>query len=245
MGLTKVVDKTYVEISQGGSATFTYTVTATPGEVVETARRRGPASCRCTTRRRRRTDRRRDRHTHRRGLDVRADRRRQRHRVAGGATETFGYECEGAGHPSGTNTAKVSFDPTSRSPRPSPWCSPRGQTSVTRSWTSTTTRPTPTRPGAAGRGRRRGRPDGLHLPAVKSGTAGACTTYTNTAVQCSKRRRTRRHGYGRACVETPLAVDGVGFWQLRRRLPWTIEKDVIRTRVEVDAETGEATSTTR
>ena len=199
--ITKVVDKTDVEISQGGSATFTYTVTATPGQVVGDGTSSWSGSVSVTN------------PSQDEALTVDIDDipvvagwtcsfdddNTQVEIAAGGAVE-LDYTCSGTGHPSGTNTAVVEL----RRRRVGLRHRGRGVRAAGRSptrWrTSTTTRPTRThrRCRWARPTPRTARRD-FTYEVVKLGTAGACTTYTNTAwAALEASEDLGRHGHGRA-----------------------------------------------
>lgn len=242
--ITKVVDKTDVEISQGGSATFTYTVTATPGQVVDdgTSAWSGVVSvhnpsptvaltvdvtdipavtgwtCGFTD-------------------DVTAI------VIAGGATETFGYECAGAGRPSGTNTATVSFDSDQSVSKTVPvvfGARPSIRDSVVDVYDDKTNPDAP--PVLLGEADAEDGPTDFTYQVVKSGTAGACTTYTNTAWAVLEASADPDDtATATLCVEKPLTIDVSGSGNYGVTYPWSLDKDVDRTRVEVDAATGEAT----
>lgn len=183
--LAKQVDKTQVEISAGGTATFNYTVKATPGAVVDDGTSswsgqlsvHNPSTTTALT------------------VDV-----TDLPSVTGwtcellddgsavevlpGATLLVDYECSGTGHPSGKNTVEVAFDQDQVVKKTvDVTFDPRAgvSDSVVEVWDDKTN---PGQPPVLLGEADASDPESwtFEYAVVKSGVAGACTTYTNTAV---------------------------------------------------------------
>jgi hypothetical protein len=237
--LTKEVDKTFVEVGPDGQARFTYTVTATPGEVVPdgTASWSGSIevsnpsdevlvvdvadladvtgwTCELVDD----------------GTAV---------EIAPGGSVELAYECQGSGHASGTNTAEVSFGDEVVTETVDVEFAPRpGITDTTTTLVDDI--PDDGLPAKqfdvdAAKG-----PNVFTYSRDLGAPAGACETYTNTAVLALTGDDLSADRTVRVCEEAPLevAVEGAGSYGIT--YPWTIEKEVDRTRVEVDAETGQS-----
>ncbi|GAB3017027.1 hypothetical protein GCM10011376_02980 [Nocardioides flavus (ex Wang et al. 2016)] len=237
--LTKDVDKTFVEVGPDGQARFNYTVTATPGDVVwdGTASWSGAITvsnpsdevlvvdvadladvegwtCEVV-----------DDAT---GVEI----------AAGGSVE-LAYECEGSGKTSGTNTAQVSFGDEVVTETVDVEFAPRpGITDSTTTLVDDI--PNDGVPAKEFDVDAADGPDVFTYSRDLGAPAGACETYTNTAVLALTGEDLSADRTVRVCEEAPLevAVEGAGSYGIT--YPWTIEKEVDRTRVEVDAETGEA-----
>ena len=244
----KVVDRTTVDIAAGGSHTFTYTVTATPGAVVDdgsaswsgTVTVSNPSATESLT------------------VDVTDvpdvtgwtcsfDDDSTGVRIAAGQSAVLDYTCQparGAGHPDGTNTAVVGFG--------------QGQSVSDQVDVAFTARDgvadsvvavhddmtdpdsPPVELGEADAGDE----DTWEFTysVVKTGAAGECTTYTNTAfIDLAASANVKDSAQARLCVVEPIKVDVEGSGTYGVTYPWTIDKvlDGART-VEVDAATGEA-----
>lgn len=241
--LTKVVDKTFVEVGPDGEATFNYTVTATPGQVVpdgssswtgvvgvhnpsttepltislkDTPDVPGWTGCAFTGN----------------TTDI---------ELAPGASANVPYTCTGTGFASGTNKATATFD--GQSVNETVDVNFTARPGITDS-TTTLTDDIPN--------------DGL--PALRfavdaskganvfpyarklGAAAGACETYTNTAVLALTGDDLQAQRTVRVCEEAPITVDVSGGGSYGVTYPWTIEKVLEEPRtVEVDAATGEAT----
>ena len=247
--IDKVVDKTSVDIAEGGSHTFNYTVTATPGAIVDdgsaswtgTVTVSNPSASESLT------------------VDVTDvpdvegwtcsfDDDSTQVPIAAGQSAMLDYTCQpaqGAGHPDGTNTAVVSFgDDQSVSEQVDVTFEARAgiaDTVVAVHDDKTDPGSPPVKLGEAD-----AKDDStweFTYSLVKAGVAGECTTYTNTAViDLTASADVKDSAQAEVCVEKPVtvAVEGRGTYGVT--YPWTIDKvlDEPRT-VEVDAATGEAT----
>lgn len=245
--VTKEVDQTRVEVADGGSARFTYTVKALPGQIVDDGtaswtgqvRIANPSTSTALT-----VD----------VLDTPAvegwacafdssgTARVQGVVVAATATASLPYTCTGTGHPDGRNTATVSFGTEQVSRTVGVGFTARdgvADSVVTltddidndgapaekftvdiakpASWTHVYTR-------------------------TLSGPSGVCTDYTNTAVidltagpDPDPAQRTVS-----VCVEAPPSLAATATASLVRSYAWSIDKAVDQTRRTVDPATGAA-----
>ncbi len=163
--------------------------------------------------------------------------------IAAGGDVELDYTCSGTGHPSGTNTAVVSFgDDESVSDTVDVVFAPRASVrdSVVEVYDDKTDPDAP--PVLLGEADAEDGPTDFTYQIVKSGIAGDCRTYTNTAWAVLEASADPDDtATATLCVEKPLTfkVSALGTYGVT--YPWTIDKDVDQTRVEVDAETGEAT----
>lgn len=237
--LTKEVDQTFVEVGPDGQARFTYTVTATPGEVVPDGTASWSGSIEVS-----------NPSDEALTVDVTdlADVTGWTCEVlddgtaveiAPGGSVQLAYACVGSGHPSGTNTAEVSFGDEAVTETVDVEFAPRPGI------TDTTTTLVDDIPddGVPAKQFDVDAAEGPHVFTYSrdlGAAAGACETYTNTAVLALTGDDLSADRTVRVCEEAPLdvAVQGAGSYGIT--YPWTIEKAVDRTRVEVDAETGQA-----
>lgn len=244
--LDKVVDKTSVEIAEGGSHTFTYTVTATPGDVVDNGEAAWSGSVKVSNPSVDEaltvdvTD-----VSGVQGWTCSFDDDSTQVQVAAGATVTLDYTCAGSGHPAGTNTAVVGFgDGESVSDTV-------GVTFAPRAGIDDTVVPVyddKTDPGAPPvlLGQADATDDStweFTYDLTKTGAAGTCTTYDNHAVvRLEASPDVTADASAELCVEKPVTVEVSGKGAYGVTYPWTIDKVLEEPRtVEVDAATGEAT----
>lgn len=237
--LTKDVDRTFVEVGPDGQARFTYTVTATPGDVVWDGTSSWSGSIEVS-----------NPSDEVLVVDVAdlADVEGWTCEVVGDATDVeiaaggsvrLAYECEGSGKTSGTNAAQVGFGDEVVTETVDVVFAPRpGVTDATTTLVDDI--PNDGLPALdfavdAAEG-----PNVFTYSRDLGAPAGACETYTNTAVLALTGDDLSADRTVRVCEEAPLevAVEGAGSYGVT--YPWTIEKEVDRTRVEVDAETGQA-----
>ncbi len=244
--LEKVVDKTSVEIAEGGSHTFHYTVTATPGDVVDNGESAwsgsvtvsNPSADEALT------------------VDVTDvsgvqgwtcsfDDDSTDVQVAAGDTVVLDYTCTGSGHPGGTNTAVVGFgDGESVSDTVDVTFAPRAGIDDT----VVPVYDDKTDPGAPPvlLGQADATDDGtwtFTYDLTKSGAAGTCTTYDNHAVvRLEASPDVTADASAELCVESPLAVAVQGSADLVRDYGWSIAKVVDATQRTADA-SGNATFT--
>ncbi|MCD6641042.1 MAG: prealbumin-like fold domain-containing protein [Nocardioides sp.] len=242
--LAKDVDKTEVEIAQDGTATFTYTVNATPGRIVDD----GTASWSGTITVHNPSD------TAPLTVDVTdipgvtgwtcqfVDDNTQV-ALQPLATAELDYQCTGTGHPDGTNTAEVSWDGQTVSKQVPVSFEARAEVvdSVVTIKDDKTDASVP--PGFLFTADASDPTTWTHeYSLVKAGVAGECTTYTNNAVlELSASEDPTDQAAATLCVEKPVTVDVAASGTYDLAYPWAIEKEVDKTTVEVDEATGEAT----
>jgi hypothetical protein len=241
--IVKEVDKTRVEIAQGGTATFTYTVTATPGKVVDDGSVswegevtvRNPSTDTPLT------------------VDVTdipavpgwtcafTD-KATAVEIAPGATATLAYECSGTGHQAGTNTATVSWGNQEVSTTVDVDFAARTDVadSVVTIRDDKTDSSIPA--GFLFEADAADPSTWSHTYSIdKTGVSGECTTYTNTAViDLSASPDPQDQADATLCVEKPVKVLVDVSGDFGRTYAWDIDKEVDKTRVEVDQATGEA-----
>ncbi|WP_165820969.1 prealbumin-like fold domain-containing protein [Nocardioides gansuensis] len=246
--VTKDVDETQVEIAQGGAATFTYTVKAVPGDVVDdgsaswtgTVSVKNPSAttpltvdvtdvsgvtgwtCTFTSS----------------GKDTATG-----VKIAPKATVPLAYTCQGAGHPDGNNTARVTFGGEQVSKTIPIAFKPSGtildsKVTITDDKTNQDV------------------PPGFLFDAdfadpstwshtyqlTKTGAAGTCTSYTNNAVLdlTASPNPPVASETVEVCVEKPLTLAKTVAADLERSYTWGIEKVADATRRDVDPSTGTA-----
>ncbi|WP_439937470.1 SpaA isopeptide-forming pilin-related protein [Nocardia sp. N13] len=240
--LTKDVDKTFVEVGPEGEATFNYTVTATPGQVVpdgtsswsgvvsvhnpsttesltvsvtDTPDVPGWTGCSFTS--------------VATGLELEP-----------GATKDLSYSCTGTGFASGTNTATATFGDQQVDKTVDVAFTPRPV--VTDSTTTLTDDipddgvPAKSFAVDAARGA-----NVFTYSRALGAPAGACESYTNTAVLAVTGDDLTASRAVRVCEEAPITVDVDGWGSYGVTYPWTIDKVLQDPHsVEVDAATGKA-----
>ena len=161
-------------------------------------------------------------------------------RLAAGGSAQVPYACTGTGFASGTNKATATFGdqavthtaPVLFTPRPA--------------ITDATTTLTDDIPddGLPAKSFAVDAAKGPHVFTYSrslGASAGACRTWTNTAVLALTGDDLSADRTVRVCEEAPIEVDVTGGGRYGVTYAWDIAKDVDRTRVEVAAATGEAT----
>lgn len=246
--LDKVVDRDRAEIPQGGAAAFEYTVTATPGEVVDD----GSASWTGTVAVRNPSA--------RTPLTVAAtdvpdvpgwtcvfdgtgSATATGVVVAPGSTATLDYTCTGAGHPDGRNTVRVDFGDERVSRTVPVSFEPREEVAgatveVYDDLTDADGPPTllfvadAADPGTWSHSYR----------LTQTGEPGTCTPYTNTArISAALTQDPTASTTVEVCVEAAPGLTTSATASVERHHGWTIEKDVSVTRIDLQDDEPPAT----
>lgn len=239
--LTKDVDETRIEVAEGDQATFNYTVRATPGDVVPeagTATWTGSVSVHNPST------------TETLTLDLSDTPAvpgwtcefvddNTGIELAPGASDDIGYTCSGDGLAGGTNTATATFGGQTVSDSVDVTFVPRG--AVTDAVTTLTDDipddglPALQFPVDASEG-----VNTFTYPRSLTAPAGDCRVWTNTAVLALTGDDLSDSEAVTVCAETAPTLDVSARGSYGVTYDWSIDKEVDRTRVEVDEATGSA-----